>query len=167
MQITRTHLRVAVLLLLAAISFAGCGNRAAREEESAKKPAGRPTIVFMTDFGTANDAVAICGASGCGRGVDISRADRGHPGAADARDVIGLDDPFGSLITDIQGDDFKKLGYSLREKVPVKIEQKLYSFPYGKTFMDVPVGEPLLARHCRAERLREIFAWHVLARDIF
>jgi|HubBroStandDraft_6_1064221.scaffolds.fasta_scaffold63195_3 hypothetical protein len=24
-----------------------------------------------------------------------------------------------------------------------------------------------LARHCRAERLREIFAWHVLACDIF
>jgi hypothetical protein len=47
MQITRTHLRVAVLLLLAAISFAGCGNRAAREEESTKKPAGRPTIVCI------------------------------------------------------------------------------------------------------------------------
>ena len=60
MQITRTHLRVAVLLLFAAISFAGCGNRAAREEESAKKPAGRPTIVFMAESGTANDAVAIC-----------------------------------------------------------------------------------------------------------
>jgi len=58
--------------------------------------------------------------------------------------VMGLDDPFGSLITDIQGDDFKKLGYSLGEKVPVKIEQKLYSLPYGKTFMDVPVGETLL-----------------------
>jgi hypothetical protein len=60
MQITRTRLRVALLLFLAAISFAGCGNRAAREEESAKNPAARPTIVFMTDFGTANDAVAIC-----------------------------------------------------------------------------------------------------------
>jgi hypothetical protein len=59
MQITCTRFRVAVLLLLAAISFAGRGNRAAREEESANKPAGRPTIVFMTDFGTANDAVAI------------------------------------------------------------------------------------------------------------
>jgi S-adenosylmethionine hydrolase len=35
--------------------------------------------------------------------------------------VIGLDDAFGSLITGIQGDDFKKLDYSLGEKVPVKI----------------------------------------------
>jgi S-adenosylmethionine hydrolase len=58
--------------------------------------------------------------------------------------VIGLDDPFGSLITDIQGDDFKQLDYSLGEKVPVKIERKSYTFPYGKTFMDVPVGESLL-----------------------
>jgi S-adenosylmethionine hydrolase len=59
MQITRTRIRVGVLLFLVAISLAGCGNRAAREEESSKKPATRPTIVFMTDFGTANDAVAI------------------------------------------------------------------------------------------------------------
>lgn len=60
--------------------------------------------------------------------------------------VIGLDDPFGSLITDIQDDDFKELDYSLGEKVPVKIEQKSYTFPYGKTFMDVPVGG-VLALH--------------------
>ncbi|HJZ52917.1 MAG TPA: SAM-dependent chlorinase/fluorinase [Candidatus Acidoferrales bacterium] len=273
MQFTRTHLRVAVLLLFAAISFAGCGNRAAPEEESAKKPAGRPTIVFMTDFGTANDAVAICRAVIVGIVPDVRIMDITHqvtpfsieegarflagvtpyypagtvflgvvdPGVGTSRkavivkskkeqyfvvpdnglitpvadrdgvegvreitnpawmigdkvsstfhgrdifspaaahlaagedwtlagptvdtlvrlrpatatinakgitgQVMGLDDPFGSLITDIQGDDFKKLGYSLGEKVPVKIEQKLYSFPYGKTFMDVPVGESLL-----------------------
>jgi hypothetical protein len=260
---------VGVLLFLVASSLAGCGNRAAREEESTKKPATRPTIVFMTDFGTANDAVAICRAVIVGivpnvrimdithqvtpfsieegarflagvtpyypavtvflgvvdPGVGTSRkavivkskkgqyfvlpdnglitpvADRDgvegvreitnpawmigdklsstfhgrdifSPAAAhvaarevwtlagpavetwvrlapatamiDAKgitgQVIGLDDPFGSLITDIQGDDFKRLDYSLGEKVPVKIEQKSYTFPYGKTFMDVPVG---------------------------
>src|SRR6266852_1467405 len=32
-------------------------------------------------------------------------------------DVIGLDDPYGSLITDIPGDDFKKLGYNFGDKV--------------------------------------------------
>ena len=58
--------------------------------------------------------------------------------------MIGLDDPFGSLITDIQGDDFKKLGYALGDKVTVKIDSKAYALPYVKTFMDVPVGEPLL-----------------------
>lgn len=59
-------------------------------------------------------------------------------------EIIGLDDPFGSLITDIQGEDFKKLGYALGEKVPLKIDKKPYTIPYVKTFMDVPVGQPLL-----------------------
>jgi len=59
-------------------------------------------------------------------------------------EVIALDDPFGSLITDIQGDDFKKLGYALGEKVRLKIDKKPYTIPYVKTFMDVPVGQPLL-----------------------
>jgi S-adenosylmethionine hydrolase len=58
--------------------------------------------------------------------------------------VIGLDDPYGSLITDIQGEDFKKLGYKLGDKVTVKVGQESFTFPYAKTFMDVPVGEPLL-----------------------
>jgi S-adenosylmethionine hydrolase len=59
-------------------------------------------------------------------------------------DVIGLDDPFGSLITDVRGEDFKNLGYELGDKVTVKIAGKPYTMPYVKTFMDVPVGQPLL-----------------------
>ncbi len=59
-------------------------------------------------------------------------------------DVIGLDDPFGSLITDIRGEDFKTLGYDLGDKVTVKIGGKPYTMPYVKTFMDVPVGQMLL-----------------------
>src|SRR5271163_4345468 len=59
-------------------------------------------------------------------------------------DVIGLDDPFGSLITDVRGEDFKNLGYELGDKVTVKIGAKPYTMPYVKTFMDVPVGQPLL-----------------------
>ena len=58
--------------------------------------------------------------------------------------VIALDDPFGSLITDIQGDDFKKLGYALGEKLTIKIDKRDFTMPYGRTFMDVPVGQPLL-----------------------
>ena len=58
--------------------------------------------------------------------------------------VIALDDPFGSLITNIPGDEFKKLGYAMGQKVSVTIDKKPYSFPYAKTFMDVPIGEPLL-----------------------
>ncbi len=59
-------------------------------------------------------------------------------------EVIALDDPFGSLITDILGSDFKELGYAVGDKVKITIEKKQYTFPYEKTFMGVPVGESLV-----------------------
>jgi len=59
-------------------------------------------------------------------------------------DIIALDDPFGSLITDIPADEFKSLGYSLGDKVQVQINKKPVTLPYMKTFMDVPVGDILL-----------------------
>ena len=59
-------------------------------------------------------------------------------------DIIGLDDPFGSLISDISGDEFKKLGYNLGDKIAVQLNKKPVTLPYVKTFMDVPVGELLL-----------------------
>ena len=61
-----------------------------------------------------------------------------------AGDVVGLDDPFGSLITDIPGDEFKKLAYRLGDKVPLLLDKKPVILPYAKTFMEVPVGEALL-----------------------
>jgi S-adenosylmethionine hydrolase len=66
-------------------------------------------------------------------------ADKGIAG-----DIIGLDDPFGSLVTDIPGDEFKKLGYNLGDKFRVEINKRPVTLPYVKTFMDVPVGDPLL-----------------------
>jgi S-adenosylmethionine hydrolase len=59
-------------------------------------------------------------------------------------DIIGVDDPFGSLISDISKEDFETLGYSLGDKVAVLLNKKTVMLPYVKTFMDVPVGEPLL-----------------------
>jgi S-adenosylmethionine hydrolase len=59
-------------------------------------------------------------------------------------EVIGLDDPYGSLITAISGEDFKKLGYVIGDKVTLTIAQRPYTMPYVKTFMDVGVGQPLL-----------------------
>jgi S-adenosylmethionine hydrolase len=50
---------IALLILSVVVSSAGCGSRVDHEHE-AKNPAAHPTIVFMTDFGAANDAVAIC-----------------------------------------------------------------------------------------------------------
>lgn len=61
-----------------------------------------------------------------------------------AGEIIGLDDPFGSLISDIPGDEFKNLGYRLGDKVIVELNKKPVTLPYAKTFMEVPVGEPLL-----------------------
>src|SRR5262249_43942831 len=59
-------------------------------------------------------------------------------------DVIGLDDPFGSLITDIAAEDFANLGYALDDKVAVQINNKQVTLPYVKTFMNVAAGDPLL-----------------------
>src|SRR5712671_358427 len=61
-----------------------------------------------------------------------------------AGNIIALDDPFGSLITDIPGEEFKELGYNLGEKLRIEINKKPVILPYVKTFMDVPVGEVLL-----------------------
>jgi S-adenosylmethionine hydrolase len=261
----------AAFSLLLAISLLGCG--AGSNSEQAQKSAARPAIVFMTDFGTANDAVAICKAVIVGIAPDSRIMDITHqvtpfsieegarflagvapyyptgtvflavvdPGVGTSRkplivkskkgqyfvlpdnglitpvldrdgldsareitnttwmigdnisstfhgrdifspaaahlasgedwtlagpavtdlvklsprvamiapkgitgDVIGLDDPYGSLITDIQGSDFKNLGYDLGDKVTFKMAGKQFAFPYVKTFMGVPVGQPLV-----------------------
>jgi len=58
--------------------------------------------------------------------------------------IIALDDPFGSLVTDIPGGEFKKLGYSLGDKFRIEINKKPVTVPYVKTFMDVRVGDVLL-----------------------
>jgi S-adenosylmethionine hydrolase len=262
-----------LLVLIIALSLSGCASESTRRDESHKKSTTRPTIVFMTDFGVANDAVAICKAVMIGIAPDARIMDITHlvtpyqigeasrllqgvtpyypagtvfvivvdPGVGTSRkaiivktkkgqyfvvpdnglmtpivdadglegayeitnpawmigdkisstfhgrdifsptaahlamgedwtqagpavdvlvrlnppvatmdvkgitgQVIGLDDPFGSLITNISGDDFKKLGYALDEKVTVKIDDKSYTMPNVTTFMGVPVGQPLL-----------------------
>jgi S-adenosylmethionine hydrolase len=58
--------------------------------------------------------------------------------------VVALDDPYGSLITDITAGDFTPLGYTIGDKVKLRIEKKGFTIPYTRTFMDVPVGQPLL-----------------------
>ncbi|HLK05369.1 MAG TPA: SAM-dependent chlorinase/fluorinase [Candidatus Acidoferrum sp.] len=64
-------------------------------------------------------------------------------------DIIGLDDPFGSLITDVLGDDFRALGYAVGDKVSFQLNGKTLVLPFGKTFMDVPVGDSLLYQDSR------------------
>ena len=265
--------RLSALLVLVALACAGCAPRAADDNPPKPAEVNHPTIVFMTDFGTANDAVAICRAVIIRIAPDVRLMDITHqvtpfsieegarflagvapyypsgtiflvvvdPGVGTSRkaiiaksktgqffvlpdnglmtpvedrdgiegvheitnpdwmigagisstfhgrdifspaaahlatgadwtmagpevkqlvrlaprvasvdnkgitgQVIALDDPYGSLITDILGDDFKKLGYALGDKVTVQLDGKPFPMPYSKTFMDVPVGQPLL-----------------------
>jgi S-adenosylmethionine hydrolase len=66
-------------------------------------------------------------------------------GAAGIRgEVIGLDDPYGNLITDITAEQFERLGYQLGDRVPVRIDNRSFKFPFVKTFDDVPARRPLL-----------------------
>jgi S-adenosylmethionine hydrolase len=272
-QFFRIRTYAALLLITLALTIAGCATSTIQPDASQKKSATRPSIVFMTDFGVANDAVAICKAVMIGIAPDARIMDITHlvtpyqigeasrmlqgvtpyypagtvfvivvdPGVGTSRkaiiaktkkgqyfvvpdnglmtpivdadglegareitnpawmigdkisstfhgrdifsptaahlamgedwtqagpavdvlvrlnlpvatvdakgitgQVIGLDDPFGSLITNISGEDFRKLGYALDAKVTVKIDAKPYTMPYVKTFMGVPVGQPLL-----------------------
>lgn len=262
---------LSLLLALAATSL-GCGNLPALKEVS-PSPAKKPVIVFMTDFGTANDAVAICKAVITGIAPDARIMDITHqvtpyqieeasrflygvtpyypsgtvflavidPGVGTSRkavivkskkgqffvvpdnglvsavierdglegareisnqnwmiqaavsstfhgrdifspaaahlaegwdytiagpevaqlvrlsqktakvddrgvtgDIVGLDDPFGSLVTDITREDFESLGYVLDDKITVRINNRPVTLPFVKTFMNVPVGESLL-----------------------
>jgi S-adenosylmethionine hydrolase len=67
------------------------------------------------------------------------KSDKGIEG-----EIIGLDDPYGSLVTNIPGDDLKSLGYNIGDKVFVQIGKKGTALPFARTFMDVAVGESLL-----------------------
>jgi len=59
-------------------------------------------------------------------------------------EIIGVDDPYGSLIIDVSKEDLESLGYSLDDKVTVQVNKKPVTLPYVKTFMNVPVGASLL-----------------------
>ncbi len=58
--------------------------------------------------------------------------------------VIATDGPFGNLVTNVDGDDFLKLGYQRGQEVPVKVNGKEMKLKFVKTFSDVPLNQPLL-----------------------
>jgi S-adenosylmethionine hydrolase len=59
-------------------------------------------------------------------------------------EVIATDGPFGNLVTNVDANEFLKLGYERGQQVPVKIAGKDLSIKFVKTFSDVPLGQPLL-----------------------
>jgi len=58
-------------------------------------------------------------------------------------EVIGTDGPFGNLVLNVPREIFMQLGYTIGDQVPVTLDGKKYSFPFVKTFSDVPVGKEL------------------------
>ena len=58
--------------------------------------------------------------------------------------VIATDGPYGNLVTNIDAEDFMKLGYQRGQDVPVRIGDKEMQMKFVKTFSDVPLNQPLL-----------------------
>jgi len=59
-------------------------------------------------------------------------------------EVIALDGPYGNLITNLDADDFLKLGYQRGEKIKVTIAGREIEMPFVKTFSDVALKQSLL-----------------------
>jgi S-adenosylmethionine hydrolase len=58
--------------------------------------------------------------------------------------VIATDGPFGNLVTNVDAEDFFKLGYQRGQDVPVTVGGREMKIKFVKTFSDVPLGQPLL-----------------------
>ena len=58
--------------------------------------------------------------------------------------VVALDGPFGNLVTNIEGEDFRKLGYRVGDTVHIAVGSAEFRLPFGATFGAVAAGESLL-----------------------
>jgi S-adenosylmethionine hydrolase len=61
-------------------------------------------------------------------------------------EVIATDGPFGNLVTNLDAEDFLKLGYQRGQDVPVKLggRNEEMKIKFVRTFSDVALGQPLL-----------------------
>jgi S-adenosylmethionine hydrolase len=59
-------------------------------------------------------------------------------------EVIATDGPFGNLVTNLDAEDFLKLGYQRGQEVPVRIGDKEMKIKFVRTFSDVALGQSLL-----------------------
>jgi len=59
-------------------------------------------------------------------------------------EIIATDGPFGNLVTNLDAEDFLKLGYQRGDTVPITIGDKKLELPFVKTFSDVALGKPLI-----------------------
>jgi hypothetical protein len=58
--------------------------------------------------------------------------------------VVGLDGPYGNLITDLKPDALREAGYKLGDTVAISVAGQDFALPFVTTFGDVKEGEPLL-----------------------
>jgi len=72
--------------------------------------------------------------------VNIAKVDERGLSAA----VIATDGPFGNLVTNVDAEDFLKLGYQRGQEVPVKVGDQDLRIKFVRTFSDVPLNQPLL-----------------------
>jgi S-adenosylmethionine hydrolase len=59
-------------------------------------------------------------------------------------EVIATDGPFGNLVTNVDAEDFLKLGYKRGQDIPVVIGGKEMKIKFVRTFSDVGLNQPLL-----------------------
>jgi len=58
-------------------------------------------------------------------------------------EVIATDGPFGNLVTNVDAEEFLKLGYGRGDMVPLMLGERKFDLQFVKTFSDVPVKTPL------------------------
>lgn len=58
--------------------------------------------------------------------------------------VVATDGPFGNLVTNVDAEEFLKLGYQRGQTVPVTLGETKFDLPFVKTFGDVPLRKPLI-----------------------
>ena len=59
-------------------------------------------------------------------------------------DIIGIDGPFGNLISNIPAELFQQIGVAKSDSVLVEVGQQKFEMPFVKTFSDVPADHILL-----------------------
>jgi len=59
-------------------------------------------------------------------------------------EVIATDGPFGNLVTNVDAEQFLKLGYQRGDSVPLTLGDKNIDLKFVKTFSDVPLKTPLI-----------------------
>jgi S-adenosylmethionine hydrolase len=64
--------------------------------------------------------------------------------------VVGIDGPYGNLITDVPAALFEDLGYGIGDRVTIEIGSERLRLPFARTFSDVKTGAALVYIDSRA-----------------